>query len=264
MSRLDLPATRADLPCRDPCAWTGRATIGLGWGYFHGSVGDIAPHRHHAMQIVLARSPLRFWLDKLGWRESHGVVIGPDVAHQLAQTGQVMKMVYLEPEKDSTRRIASRLRDGWCELNPAESLGLWEQLDQTGLPDLSHVVADALCRTTVGTHSAARPHDAPMQRLLDELPRPLPEKITSRQLAQQVHLSPSRFQHRFVQHSGMAVRPYLRWLRLLTALAVIARGASLTEGAVEAGFADAAHFSRTFRRHFGFAPRHLLRMQLIG
>ncbi|MDP2368871.1 helix-turn-helix transcriptional regulator [Rhodoferax sp.] len=213
------------------------------------------------MQLVVAPAPLRIWLDKVGWRECHGVVIGPDLAHQLAQTGQAMKMVYLEPERDSTRRIASRLRDGWCELNRAEALALWEQLDQTGLAELSQVVADALCPAV---ESAMQRHDAPMQRLLDELPRPLPEKITARQLAQAVHLSPSRFQHRFVQHTGMAVRPYLRWLRLLTALTAIARGASLTQGAVEAGFADAAHFSRTFRRHFGFAPRHLLRMHLIG
>ena len=191
-------------------------------------------------------------------------IIGPDLAHQLAQTSQAMKMVYLEPEKDSTRRIASRLRDGWCALNRAEALALWKQLDQTGLAELSQVVADALCPSTATADSATPPHDALMQRLLDELPRPLPEKITARQMAQVVHLSPSRFQHRFVQHTGMAVRTYLRWLRLLTALTAIARGASLTQSAVEAGFADAAHFSRTFRRHFGFAPRHLLRMLLIG
>ena len=37
----------------------------------------------------------------------------------------------------------------------------------------------------------------------------------------------------------------------------MADGASLTEAAHEAGFADSAHFSRTFRRMFGLAPSSL-------
>lgn len=34
-------------------------------------------------------------------------------------------------------------------------------------------------------------------------------------------------------------------------------GSSLTEAAHAAGFADSAHFSRTFRRMFGVAPASL-------
>jgi AraC-like DNA-binding protein len=57
----------------------------------------------------------------------------------------------------------------------------------------------------------------------------------------------------------MAVRPYLRWLRLARALQAAARGLSLTDAAHEAGFADAAHFTRTMRRHFGVTPGSMLR-----
>ena len=35
------------------------------------------------------------------------------------------------------------------------------------------------------------------------------------------------------------------------------RGSSLTEAAHEAGFADSAHLSRTFRATFGIAPSFL-------
>ena len=38
------------------------------------------------------------------------------------------------------------------------------------------------------------------------------------------------------------------------------RGSSLTDAAVEAGFADAAHFTRTFRGHFGIPPSALLKL----
>jgi AraC-like DNA-binding protein len=38
---------------------------------------------------------------------------------------------------------------------------------------------------------------------------------------------------------------------------VFAAGGSLTDAAHEAGFADSAHLSRTFRRMFGVAPSSL-------
>jgi AraC-like DNA-binding protein len=38
----------------------------------------------------------------------------------------------------------------------------------------------------------------------------------------------------------------------------LARGRSVAEAAYEAGFADAAHFTRTFRRMIGATPRQIL------
>ena len=261
MSHNEAPKLRARYSSRDQSPWAGRAAIGLGWGYFQGNIGDNQPHQHHAMQIVVARNTLHIWFDDAGWREFCGVIIGPGVLHQLSDADEAMRMLYLGPESDQARRISSRMRNGWQELSRAESSELWERFEHSNLHDLKLAAADLLCLGTNG--SGELPSDALMQRLLHELPHPLPDRMTVRQLAQRVHLSPSRFQHRFVRHTGMAVRPYLRWLRLLTALTALARKASLTQAAVEAGFADAAHFSRTFRRHFGFAPRHLLRMLLI-
>jgi AraC-like DNA-binding protein len=46
---------------------------------------------------------------------------------------------------------------------------------------------------------------------------------------------------------------------LARALQAAARGLSLTDAAHEAGFADAAHFTRTMRRHFGVTPGSMLR-----
>ena len=78
-------------------------------------------------------------------------------------------------------------------------------------------------------------------------------------MAADAALSPSRFAHAFRDQTGMAVRPYLRWLRLARALQAASHGQSLTDAAHEAGFADAAHFTRTMRRHFGVTPGSVLR-----
>jgi AraC family transcriptional regulator len=76
-------------------------------------------------------------------------------------------------------------------------------------------------------------------------------------VAKLIHLSPGRTRHLFVEQTGLPFRTYLLWLRLVRAVEVYAGGASLTEAAHGAGFADSAHLSRTFRRMFGIAAASL-------
>jgi AraC-like DNA-binding protein len=57
----------------------------------------------------------------------------------------------------------------------------------------------------------------------------------------------------------MSCRAYLLWSRLDAALGELARGASLTQAAHAAGFADAAHLTRTFRRMVGIVPSSIAR-----
>ena len=76
-------------------------------------------------------------------------------------------------------------------------------------------------------------------------------------LSTAVALSPSRLSHLFREQVGLPIRRFLLWLRLREALSAVARGESLTTAAHAAGFSDAAHFTRTFRRMLGIAPSEL-------
>jgi transcriptional regulator GlxA family with amidase domain len=76
-------------------------------------------------------------------------------------------------------------------------------------------------------------------------------------LASSVGISSGRLMHVFTTSIGIPLRPYLAWLRIQRAAGAIAAGAPLTEAAVAAGFADAAHLSRTFRRMFGVPPSQM-------
>ena len=82
-------------------------------------------------------------------------------------------------------------------------------------------------------------------------------------LAAQVGLSPSRLRHLFRQGTGISLRNYLRWQRLLSALHWSAEGLSLTEAAHAAGFSDSAHLSRFFRASFGLKPSEVLRSHSV-
>jgi AraC-like DNA-binding protein len=70
-------------------------------------------------------------------------------------------------------------------------------------------------------------------------------------------LSPSRFRHLFVEQTGLALRPYILWRRFLRVWDLLMAGESLSSAAHSAGFADAAHLTRTCRRMFGFPPSAL-------
>ncbi len=83
--------------------------------------------------------------------------------------------------------------------------------------------------------------------------------VTLPAAASHVHLSEGRARHLFAEHTQMPFKAYVLWLRLERAVELYAQGRPLTEAAYEAGFADSAHLSRTFRRTFGL-PAAALRL----
>src|SRR5262249_42239695 len=85
----------------------------------------------------------------------------------------------------------------------------------------------------------------------------LDEETSLERLAEDVDLSPGRLMHVFTESVGIPLRPYLAWLRVQRAACAILSGASFTESAHLAGFSDASHMSRTFRRSLGIAPSEL-------
>jgi AraC-like DNA-binding protein len=76
-------------------------------------------------------------------------------------------------------------------------------------------------------------------------------------LAAAVGLSPGRLMHAFTESIGLPVRPYLLWCKLQRGAAGIAAGLPLAQAATRAGFSDAAHMTRAFRRMFGMPPSML-------
>ena len=91
------------------------------------------------------------------------------------------------------------------------------------------------------------------------------DTLSLQNLARIAGLSRSRFMHVFTESVGVPLRSYILWLRLQRACGECVGGASITEAAHSAGFADAAHMTRTFRRMLGTTPSELAqRRSAIG
>jgi AraC-like DNA-binding protein len=65
--------------------------------------------------------------------------------------------------------------------------------------------------------------------------------------------------HAFTESIGIPIRPYLAWLKVQRATFAIVSGEPLARAAPFAGFSDAAHMSRSFRRMLGMPPSVLMR-----
>ena len=74
------------------------------------------------------------------------------------------------------------------------------------------------------------------------------------ELARRVGLRQRELSARFRGETGLTIRRYVLWVRLKAAVSELAKQRTLTEVAHAAGFADAAHLSRTFVQMFGVSP----------
>ena len=117
--------------------------------------------------------------------------------------------------------------------------------------------AQDLVRTLARGATAGVVSDERILRAVTYIRSHLERSLTLEEVAREACLSPSRFRHLFVEQTGTALRPYVLWRRFLRAWEVILGGGSLSTAAHSAGFADAAHFTRTSHRMFGFPPSAL-------
>jgi AraC-like DNA-binding protein len=179
-------------------------------------------------------------------------------------------VLFVEPETREGRALAERYRTGGVAAIPDALLAdvgpalfaAWQ--NATRGEGNAPVVADAARRVVRALTDGVPPSvvsDERVLRAVSYINARLDAPLTLGEVAAEACLSPSRFRHLFVEQTGMALRPYILWRRFLRVWELLMAGRSLSMAAHAAGFADAAHLSRTSRRVFGFPPSA---MQMAG
>jgi AraC-like DNA-binding protein len=85
----------------------------------------------------------------------------------------------------------------------------------------------------------------------------LDDDLSRERLAEEVHLSPSRFQAVFRDALGVAPRDYIQRQRMRTAQQLlVGTDLPVREVARRVGHGDAFHFSRAFKKSIGVSPVH--------
>ena len=82
---------------------------------------------------------------------------------------------------------------------------------------------------------------------------------------QQIRIVRHAVQRLFKQSTGTTFRQFKRWTGLQHAARLIVAGALVRTAAMDAGFADTAHLTRTFKQCFGLTPSQAIAgMPTIG
>jgi AraC-like DNA-binding protein len=226
-------------------------------------------HRHYATQISISLgAPLKVRTRASGpYNEQPSFIVCPNIPHQVDTRG--VPSFVLWSESRALADLARRLSSAATSEIPALPENLLNVLLRV-LLDSGRQLSDAkagqallsdLLTTLIGPTWDEGP-DEPRIEAARSLVTPeflIEESEPIRSLAKHVHLSPSRFRHLFRSEMGMSVQSYVRWRRLMAALRTSGRGASLTEAAHMAGFADSAHLTRVFRATFGISPSRIFK-----
>lgn len=241
------------------------------WGarvlYLGAALGLTAHRNAVAVVAVALDAPLSVATDpddpSAGHRRCRSVVIRPNTLHHLTDTTGRCAFLYVD----------ARSRDLSVLWNLAKERTDRAAFDIQGEVDL----VDCLSRLADGElawKEARRllegilPRPCPgaidqrVKRTLDRLHAAPGTRLAASALARDVGLSESRFLHLFKAALGVPFRRYKIWIAMGAAVRGIARGANLTDAALDAGFASSAHFSTTFREMFGLEPSRLGRGRL--
>ncbi len=219
-------------------------------------------HAHQAIQVVFGYSgPVGLRTsDGEAWTEYPLGIVASRQPHSMdATAASYNAIIFVEPETALGRALAERyLARGVASVDDADTRTAGADLFSTWLGGTSRerliAGANQVLATLAKDVTPATVTDPRILIATEYIRAHLDRSIALDDVASQVFLSPGRFRHLFVEQTGMGLRPYVLWRRFILAWDLLAQGESVSTAAHRAGFADAAHFTRTSNQMFGFPP----------
>lgn len=247
--------------------WRGKVFLWQEQALFLGNAAETSLHASPAIKICIALDG-EFKLrtaENLAWQNFKSAIIAPGQFHAINGQKNKLALIVLVPEARAAqpllpilaRKSLSRIPVGVVQ----NLLPLFQAFDELGGVN---VESEKICRKLLeklrnGADLQSAAIDSRVSCSIEWLRSEHENHVSVGEIAANVRLSESRFSHLFTEQVGVPVRRYLLWLRLRNAIHLLANGVSLTDTAYEAGFADSAHLTRTFRQMLGIAPSALLK-----
>ena len=214
-------------------------------------------HRHHCVQLVMAMRGtllIRGSSDD-SWMRCGAALVRPDALHEVDARSTTVLIGFVDSEGELGAALGERIKGGIACISESQ-VARWRRV-------LGEIPTDARVERWVRTELLHRRRPVKIHPGVNRVLKYLREQLgvsydfSLTTLARISGLSQSRFMHVFTESMGVPLRPYVLWLRLQRACCDLMGGASVTAAAHSAGFSDAAHLTRTFRRMLGMTPTDL-------
>lgn len=149
-------------------------------------------------------------------------------------------------------------RRGHVAACSAECIAIWDELctlaaenDLRTAPRLS-----AALYRLMTLFLCEQPRDERIERAVSYLQQHYRQPVRVAELAAEACMSPTYFQHRFRDETGMSPHAYLNYIRVNEAKRLLAFGREPVEAIADTlGFSSASHFVAVFKAATGFTPR---------
>lgn len=219
--------------------WTGKIVMGEACALFVGSGGRTPLHRHLAYKIVIGLDHPIEVVDEAGNSRTRRIQpVLPGSLHAVIAEGTRVGLYYADagafPNSSLPGSQAIRSLVSLCRRLDAGDEETIRSLKKMPMLD--------------GSCSA----DSRVTAIVGEMRRPESSRLEV--IASKVGLSHSRFSHLFTSTVGGAPARYRRWRRLWIAAERLAQGERIVDAALDAGFSDSAHLTRTFVEMLGITP----------
>jgi AraC-like DNA-binding protein len=220
-------------------------------------------HSHHAIEILLSFNSHVSLETGDGFTEGRGIVLQRNVVHANKGNGFVL-FIFIDPESQLGRRLGHWLTDNLVLIIKDTVVDQIKQFvndlltNEFSESEISAYITRALVEDAVLTERNYTV-DTRIDKVINHIKSNLHKPLELQLLKDIACLSESRLMHLFKKELGIPIRKYVLWCRLQMAIRFYLKGHTLTQSAHLSGFADIAHFIRTFVSMFGMTPSHILK-----
>jgi AraC-like DNA-binding protein len=229
------------------------------YGGFH-----IKPHRHQWAQLIYAAAGvMRVRAGGMLWivPPARAVWVPPAIEHEISAFGDFrMRTLYFPADRVAQLPDACRA----LEVSPLVRelvLELVERcpVDAADQPSmrLAEVTIDRIAAAPALPLHLPLPRDPRALRLAEILRAEPASQASLAELAKAAGGSTRTIQRLFLAETGLPFAQWRQRVRLLEGAAALGAGSSVTEAALEAGYAGTSAFIAAFRKHFGVTPSRL-------
>jgi AraC-like DNA-binding protein len=252
-------------PRHEPRAGEGSPSERLMWidddrVFYAGLLGVPSVRAFGALCIYVSlRGDVRVSLQDAAWQTCRMAVVPPYLPHRVECSERLIGVLYVEPESVDAERLPDALRRG---LGAVDEPALVERIRgvyrglRDGAPGAELTSATFDLRMW-GTELPGRVLEPRVRQVVDAIRRDPRGRFPAVECAASVDLSSWRFLHLFKAEMGVPFRTFRSWKRARCLLHYVTRDASMVEVALEVGYPDASHFSRSIRQFYGLSPKDI-------